>query len=76
MAAAVLVIAMILTLRVRPPQVALIAQLSADGSAWWDGMSWHQSVFDAPPPPLRSADGRYWWDGRKWRPLPPPKASG
>jgi hypothetical protein len=66
----VMAIALVLTLRRPRPAPALMAQLSADGRYWWDGMSWHDSVLDTPPQPLRSADGAHWWDGGRWRPIP------
>jgi hypothetical protein len=66
----VMAIALVLTLRRPRAAMALMAQLSADGRYWWDGMSWHDSVLDTPPQPLRSADGAYWWDGGLWRRIP------
>ena len=68
-AVATLAVAMVATLRVRRPAMALIAQLSPDGRYWWDGITWHDGVLETPPQYVRSADGAYLWDGRVWRPL-------
>jgi len=46
-------------------------QISSDGNKWWDGQTWRDSFFEAPPFAQRSDNGRLWWDGRNWRPVPP-----
>jgi len=65
-AAGVLAILLIKTLRRPRRNLALMAQLSSDGRYWWDGTAWHDGHRNPPPPSLRSADGAYWWDGRSW----------
>jgi hypothetical protein len=69
-AAAVLAILLVTTLRRPRPDWALMAQLSPDGRYWWDGRSWHDGLLNPPPPSVRSADGARWWDGRSWRLVP------
>ena len=51
-----------------------IVQLSADGNFWWDGQTWRNATFEAPPTAQRTPDGAFWWDGATWRqvPVPPP----
>ena len=58
-------VAVIILRRRRP--TAVMAQLSPDGTYWWDGIAWHDGVLEPPPPGVRSADGAYSWDGRAWR---------
>jgi len=49
---------------------SMAAQLSPDGTHWWDGRAWHDSAREVPPFAQRSGDGGYWWDGHAWRPVP------
>jgi hypothetical protein len=69
-AAGVLAILLLKTLKRPRPNLALMAQLSSDGRYWWDGMAWHDGQQNPPPPSVRSADGAYWWNGRSWQLAP------
>jgi hypothetical protein len=69
-ALAVLAISLAITLRRPRPNLALMAQLSADGRYWWDGTAWNDGLQNPLPPSVRSADGFYWWDGGSWRAVP------
>jgi hypothetical protein len=69
-AALVLAILLVKTLRRPRPNFSLMAQLSPDGRYWWDGTAWHDGLHNPPPPSVRSADGAHWWDGGSWRPIP------
>jgi hypothetical protein len=44
------------------------AQLSEDGSYWWDGSDW-QPVPQGPDEGQLSEDGYYQWDGSDWQPV-------
>lgn len=69
-AAGVLAVLLMKTLRRPRPNWALMAQLSSDGRYWWDGMAWHDGLQNPPPPSVLSADGAHWWDGGSWRRVP------
>jgi hypothetical protein len=70
LAAVVLAILLVKTLRRPRPNWTLMAQLSPDGRYWWDGMAWHDGLQNPLPPSVRSADGAHWWDGGSWRRVP------
>jgi hypothetical protein len=69
-----LVVGLVLRQNRRRPALAapLPFTLSSDGSFWWDGTVWQDSMSSAPPSAQRSPDGAFWWDGRSWRPVPQP----